>query len=104
MVRGDVKDLAALERTMDGHDTVIHLASNPDIARAAVEPDIDFREGTYLTQQVVEAMRRTAHAEPALRFRQRRLRRSEGFRSRRKISARWFRSPPTAQASWPAKR
>jgi UDP-glucose 4-epimerase len=42
-----------------GHDTVIHLASNPDIARAAIEPDIDFREGTFLTQQVVEAMRVT---------------------------------------------
>ena len=38
---------------------VIHLASNPDIARAASEPDIDFREGTYLTNNVVEAMRRT---------------------------------------------
>jgi len=59
VVRGDVKDLAALERAMAGHDVVIHLASNPDIARAAVEPDIDFREGTYLTQQIVEAMRRT---------------------------------------------
>jgi UDP-glucose 4-epimerase len=44
---------------MEGHDTVIHLASNPDIARAASEPDIDFREGTFLTQQIVEAMRRT---------------------------------------------
>jgi len=59
VVRGDVKDLPAMERAMAGHDVVIHLASNPDIARAAVEPDIDFREGTYLTQQVVEAMRRT---------------------------------------------
>jgi UDP-glucose 4-epimerase len=59
VIHGDVKDLAALERTMDGHDTVIHLASNPDIARAAVEPDIDFREGTCLTQQIVEAMRRS---------------------------------------------
>jgi UDP-glucose 4-epimerase len=59
VIRGDVKDLEALERAMAGHDTVIHLASNPDIARAAVEPDIDFREGTYLTQQIVEAMRRT---------------------------------------------
>jgi UDP-glucose 4-epimerase len=58
VVRGDVKDLCALEHAMDGHDTVIHLASNPDIARAAIEPDIDFREGTYLTQNVVEAMRR----------------------------------------------
>jgi UDP-glucose 4-epimerase len=59
VVHGDVKDLAPLERTMAGHDVVIHLASNPDIARAAVEPDIDFREGTLLTQQIVEAMRRT---------------------------------------------
>jgi UDP-glucose 4-epimerase len=59
VIHGDVKDLAALERNMEGHDTVIHLASNPDIARAAVEPDIDFREGTFLTQQIVEAMRRT---------------------------------------------
>ena len=59
VVRSDVKDLAALERVMPGHDVVIHLASNPDIARAATEPDIDFREGTFLTQQILEAMRRT---------------------------------------------
>jgi UDP-glucose 4-epimerase len=57
VVRGDVKGLAALTAAMRGHDTVIHLASNPDIARAATEPDIDFREGTYLTNNVVEAMR-----------------------------------------------
>jgi UDP-glucose 4-epimerase len=59
VIHGDVKDLPALERNMAGHDVVIHLASNPDIARAATEPDIDFREGTFLTQQIVEAMRRT---------------------------------------------
>ncbi len=58
VIHGDVKDMPALERAMAGHDVAIHLASNPDIARAAVEPDIDFREGTFLTQQVVEAMRR----------------------------------------------
>ncbi len=57
VVRGDVKDLATLQEAMNGHETVIHLASNPDIARAAREPDIDFREGTFLTQQVLEAMR-----------------------------------------------
>jgi UDP-glucose 4-epimerase len=60
VVRGDVKDLGALRSALDGHDVVIHLASNPDIARAATEPDIDFREGTYLTQNVVEAMRQTS--------------------------------------------
>src|SRR6185437_9048915 len=35
-----------------------HLASNPDIARAATEPEIDFYQGTVLTNNVVEAMRR----------------------------------------------
>ena len=59
VVRGDVKDLDALTEAMRGHDVVIHLASNPDIARAVTEPDIDFREGTYLTNNVVEAMRRS---------------------------------------------
>ena len=57
IVRGDVKDPAPLASAMSGHDIVIHLASNPDIARAAIEPDIDFREGTLLTHNVVEAMR-----------------------------------------------
>ena len=57
--RGDVKDLARLKTAMEGHEAVIHLASNPDIARAATEPDIDFREGTLLTNHVVEAMRVT---------------------------------------------
>ena len=45
---------------MAGHDLVFHFASNPDIARAITEPDIDFWEGTYLTQNVLEAMRATA--------------------------------------------
>jgi UDP-glucose 4-epimerase len=31
---------------------VIHLASNPDIARAAVEPAIDFYEGTRITPTI----------------------------------------------------
>jgi UDP-glucose 4-epimerase len=57
VVRGDAGNLTAMTSAMKGHDLVIHLASNPDIARAAREPDIDFREGTVLTQNVVEAMR-----------------------------------------------
>ena len=43
--------------SLAGHDTVIHLASNPDIARAATEPAVDFDQGTLLTHHVVEAMR-----------------------------------------------
>src|SRR5208282_716385 len=34
VVRADVKDMDRLVATMSGHDVVIHLASNPDIARA----------------------------------------------------------------------
>ena len=57
IVRGDVKDLPALTAAMRGHDHVFHFASNPDIARAVTQPDIDFWEGSYLTQNVLEAMR-----------------------------------------------
>jgi UDP-glucose 4-epimerase len=59
-VRGEVEDGRALAAAMDGHDVVIHLASNPDIARAAREPTIDFSQGTVLTSAVVEAMRTTS--------------------------------------------
>ncbi len=58
VVRADAKDGDALRDAMAGHDVVIHLAANPDIARAATEPAIDFDEGTVLTHNVVEAMRR----------------------------------------------
>jgi len=60
VVRGNVEDLDGLRRALDGHDVVIHLASNPDIARAATEPAIDFAQGTALTHSVVEAMRTTS--------------------------------------------
>jgi UDP-glucose 4-epimerase len=56
---GDVGDLDALSRTMEGFESVVHLASNPDIARAVAEPAIDFDQGTLLTHHVIEAMRRS---------------------------------------------
>jgi UDP-glucose 4-epimerase len=58
VVRGDAANLRALTNAVRGHDLVIHLASNPDIARAVTEPEIDFYQGTLLTHNVVEAMRR----------------------------------------------
>ncbi len=62
VVRGDVKDLPALKEAMapvggKPYDAVIHLASNPDIAKAMTDPTVDFWEGTYLTQNVAEAVR-----------------------------------------------
>lgn len=59
VVQAEVRDLGALTSHMVGHGTVIHLASNPEIAKAMTDPTIDFDEGTLLTQNVVEAMRRS---------------------------------------------
>lgn len=58
VVRDEVANLNALAEAVADHDIVIHLASNPDIARAATEPEVDFYQGTLLTNNVVEAMRR----------------------------------------------
>src|SRR5208282_6504009 len=58
VVSADVGDLDRLAEAMAGQDVVIHLASNPDIARAAREPEIDFYQGTALTNNMLEAMRR----------------------------------------------
>jgi UDP-glucose 4-epimerase len=57
LMRQDLKNLGALKDALTGTDVVIHFASNPDIARAVSQPDIDFWEGTYLTQHLLEAMR-----------------------------------------------
>jgi UDP-glucose 4-epimerase len=59
VVRGDANDLDSLSEAMGGHELVIHLASNPDIAAAMTDPAIDFHEGTKITHHVVEAMRRS---------------------------------------------
>lgn len=55
----DIVNVNQLIFAMKDHDVVIHLASNPDIAKASTEPTIDFDQGTKLTQNVVEAMRCT---------------------------------------------
>jgi UDP-glucose 4-epimerase len=57
LVEADLKDAAAVTAAMQGADTVFHLAANPDIAKAVTQPDIDFWEGTYLAQNVIEAVR-----------------------------------------------
>lgn len=57
VVKANLRDLDRLVQAMEGADVVIHLASNPDIARAATDPDIDYREGTDLTRNVAEAAR-----------------------------------------------
>lgn len=57
IIKADIKDLGTLTDSMAGTEVVYHFASNPDIAKAMHQPDIDFWEGTYLTQNILEAMR-----------------------------------------------
>jgi len=59
ILKEDLKDKNQLEDVINGHDMVIHLASNPDIAKAMIDPTIDFYEGTLLTHNIIEAMRKT---------------------------------------------
>ncbi len=58
IIEGDIKDSELLVNSMKGCDCVYHFASNPDISKAVTQPDIDFWEGTYLTNNIVEAIRR----------------------------------------------
>lgn len=57
IIHDDIKNTQILKKAISGADVVYHFASNPDIAKAVTQPDIDFWEGTYLTNNVLEAMR-----------------------------------------------
>ncbi len=56
-IQGEISDVEKLKDVMRGSEYVFHFASNPDIARGMVETDLDLREGTILTYNVLEAMR-----------------------------------------------
>jgi len=57
IIKGDIKDIDFLKKSMSGVNCVYHFASNPDISKAVTQPDIDFWEGTYLTNNILEAIR-----------------------------------------------
>ena len=57
VIRGDIKNKDLVIRSMKSCDTVFHLAANPDIAKAVQYPEVDFYEGTLLTNNILEGMR-----------------------------------------------
>jgi UDP-glucose 4-epimerase len=57
VMEAGIKDTARLNEALQGAGVAYHFASNPDIAKAATQPDVDFWEGTFLTNQVIEAAR-----------------------------------------------
>ena len=60
-VKGDLLDKELLRSTMESEsfDAIIHLAANPDVRRGAVETDLDLRQGTIATHNVLEAARKS---------------------------------------------
>jgi UDP-glucose 4-epimerase len=56
-VVGDLKDHDDVVAAMRGCEQMFLFAANPDIAKAVEEPSIDFWQGTYLTNNAIEAAR-----------------------------------------------
>ena len=56
-VTGDLQDLDATRAAIEGCGRMFLFAANPDIAKAVTEPAIDFWQGTYLTNNAIEAAR-----------------------------------------------
>jgi UDP-glucose 4-epimerase len=57
LVVADLQQLDSVVEEMAGADHVYMFAANPDIAAAVDDPGIDFWQGTYLTHNVIEAVR-----------------------------------------------
>ena len=58
LVVGDVLDEKQLGRSLDGCDTVFHLAANADVRHGLEHPQRDLEQNTVATSTVLEAMRR----------------------------------------------
>lgn len=56
-VEADLIDLERVKKEMNGFDVVFHLAANSDISQGAARTDVDMRNGTIATYNVLEAMR-----------------------------------------------
>ena len=56
-VTGDLQDLDATCAAIEGCGRMFLFAANPDIAKAVTEPAVDFWQGTYLTNNAIEAAR-----------------------------------------------
>ena len=57
IVAGDVLDEQLLRRSLDGCDTVFHLAANADVRHGLEHPRRDLEQNTVATSVVLEAMR-----------------------------------------------
>jgi len=67
-VRCDLKDPSAVDKAVDGIEAVFHLAANPEVRVAEVDPSIHFRENLLTTFNVLEGMRKSKSAKLVVFF------------------------------------
>jgi UDP-glucose 4-epimerase len=58
-VKADLLDVKTLAKEMRGHDTVWHLAANPDIRKGTKSTMVDLEQNTIATYNALECARRT---------------------------------------------
>jgi UDP-glucose 4-epimerase len=57
-VKGDLLDIAKLAKEVRGHDSVWHLAANPDIRKGTESTMVDLEQNTIATYNMLESARR----------------------------------------------
>lgn len=62
-LNGDLKDEAAVEKALEGIETVFHLAANPEVRVDKADPSIHFQENLLATFSFLQAMRRSNSAK-----------------------------------------
>lgn len=58
-IEADLLDLERVMTEIKGQDLVVHLAANSDISQGVEKSDVDLKNGTVATFNVLEAMRKT---------------------------------------------
>lgn len=62
-VHGDLKEMVVAEKAVDSVDVVFHLAANPEVRVAEIDPSVHFRENLLTTFNLLEAMRKSESAK-----------------------------------------
>jgi len=57
LVEADLLDLDKLKNAITGHDVVFHLAANPEARRGIEDTELDLKQETIATYNVLESMR-----------------------------------------------
>lgn len=67
LIKGDVTDVATVERAMDGVETVFHTAAQTAVTTSVTDPRQDFENNILGTFNILDAARRTG-TKPAIIF------------------------------------